>query len=394
MKINKQFIIKNTIFNFEKSIDCYLIYGDSFKNLDLYYITNFKSEDPFYYLITKYDLELILISDMEKERAFEESSVSVIKTYSEYNFEELTTKHGIKLAYIFILEDIFKQHNLKNIGIPEDFPSILYYLLKNNNSNFNYIIVKSPLEKTRSLKTNVEIRYIQKSINAAEYAMKAVIMKIKKSKIKLDCLYDNGKIITGDSIFSLIETKLLEKGCYALNTIVSCGKDTEKPHGITKGVFYSDQPIIIDIFPKSIRTQYYGDMTRTILHGTASEELKNMYHVIKISQEEAIKMIKPNISCEEIHGKVCDIIEDNGYDTIRQKKHYGFIHSTGHGVGLNIHELPFISNNNYLLQKGNVITIEPGLYYSGIGGIRIEDTIVVTKNGSKNLNKFEKQFEI
>lgn len=119
-----------------------------------------------------------------------------------------------------------------------------------------------------------------------------------------------------------------------------------------------------------------------------------MYNTINIAQEEGIKMIRQNVLCSDIHNKVCDVIEQNGYNTMRTGSTIGFIHSTGHGVGLDIHESPNISDGKDILQKGNVITIEPGLYYPNIGGIRLEDTILVTKNGYKNFNKYEKRFEL
>ena len=260
-----------------------------------------------------------------------------------------------------------------------------------------YSIIKSPIKKEREIKTKCELKYIQQSINAAEFAMKSAIHKLKNTYIENDFLYDKKtkKIITGDIIKKYIDEKLIKKNCYSFSTIVSCDEDTENPHGTTNGPLKYKKPIIIDIFPKSIKTLYYGDMTRTVIRGNASEQLKNIYNTVKEAQEEGMKIIKPNVSCLDIHNKVCDIIEKNGYHTMRNSNcNIGFIHSTGHGVGLDIHESPNVSNNNYKLKCGNVITIEPGLYYPKIGGIRIEDTIYVTKNGYKNFNKYEKIFEI
>lgn len=263
----------NTIFkNLDTEIDAYLLYDNTIMNSDLFYLTNFKSEDPFFYIGMKNNKEILLISEMEKERAKRESSISTIKTYSDYNLKLLIQKYGLKLAYIHILEKIFKDNSIKKIGIPYNFPSIYYYLLKKE-TKLEYIIIESPIKKIRYIKTKEEIKYIQQSVKAAEYAMNIAVNSIKNSVIKDNYLYDRktNKEISGNKILLLIRDKLMKKGYYGLNTIVSCGYDSETPHGITKGKLRANKPIIIDIFPRSLETMYYGDMTRTIIRGKASD---------------------------------------------------------------------------------------------------------------------------
>lgn len=390
---NKKILLKNIIENLQLSnLDAYLIYDNSIQNSDLYYITNFKSEDPFFYIITKKEIDIILISDMEKNRVLKESNVTNILTYSDFTIKKNINRDDF---IIDILHQIFYKYNIYNIGIPKNFPSILYFLLTKKNK-YKYSIIKSPIKKEREIKNKEEIKYIKQSVNAAEFAMKTTIEKLKKLSIKDNLLYDKkNRAITGEDIRKYIDQILIKKSCYSFSTIVSCGVDTENPHGTTNSVLKPNEPIIIDIFPRSIKTLYYGDMTRTVVRGNASEKLKDIYNTVKEAQEEGIKMIKPNITCIDIHNKVCDIIERKGYHTIRNcNENIGFNHSTGHGVGLDIHENPNVSDSNYKLKEGNVITIEPGLYYPKIGGVRIEDTIYVTKKGYKNLNKYEKIFEI
>ncbi|RZN38380.1 MAG: M24 family metallopeptidase [Methanophagales archaeon ANME-1-THS] len=116
-----------------------------------------------------------------------------------------------------------------------------------------------------------------------------------------------------------------------------------------------------------------------------------MYDAVKHAQDAALARVKEGVSCKDVHNLVCDLFEDRGYETIRKGGKKGFLHSTGHGIGLNVHENPRVGDNDYVLKKGNVITIEPGLYEPGVGGVRLEDMVLVLKNGCENLTRFEKQ---
>ena len=191
---------------------------------------------------------------------------------------------------------------------------------------------------------------------------------------------------------TVIDHTLLDFGCEAEEIIVSCGKDTANPHGTTDGPLRANAPIILDIFPRSKKKRYFADMTRTVIHGEASEELKEMYEAVLAAQEKGLEMVKPGVSAADVHNAVCDIFEKRGYDTYRSGSKVGFIHSTGHGVGLDVHELPGVGESGVLLETGNVITIEPGLYYPETGGIRLEDMVLVTENGCENLTGLEKRF--
>ncbi|WP_332881781.1 M24 family metallopeptidase [Methanosarcina horonobensis] len=117
-----------------------------------------------------------------------------------------------------------------------------------------------------------------------------------------------------------------------------------------------------------------------------------MYETVFEAQEKALSMVKPGVQASVIHNVVCNLFEERGYHTYRSGSKAGFTHSTGHGVGLDIHELPGVGESNFLLEAGNVITIEPGLYYPGIGGIRLEDMVLVTEKGCENLTRLEKKF--
>jgi len=382
----------------EAGVQAYLIHGDM-HNSDLYYATKFLASDPFSYMLAADGDEALLISDMEKGRAEIESRVfnDKIKTTSDYKYRELAKeKKDTSLAYVLVLKEMIRERNIKTVGVSYNFPAYYYDRLKTESeSGIDVVLMKSPFSKSRMVKTADEIEKIAASQKAAEDAMAAAVSMIKKSvpNESGELILDE-EILTGKAVLLEIARVLMEAGCADDETIVSCGKDSADPHGKTYGTLYSGMPIVIDIFPQSKYTRYFGDMTRTVIKGEASAELKKMYEAVKEAQALGVRSAKPGVTCAEVHNAVCDSLETAGYDTYRSGAKVGFIHTTGHGVGIDIHEMPSVSDNDHVLEQGNVITIEPGLYYPGIGGIRIEDTIVITKDGCRNLNVMEKKFEI
>ncbi|WNY24312.1 Methionine aminopeptidase 1, mitochondrial [Methanimicrococcus hongohii] len=377
--------------------DAYLMHG-ALHDSDIYYATRFLASDPFSYLLTAAGDETLLISDMEKGRAEIESRVEneKIKTTTDYKYREIAKeKKDADLAYVLVLKEMMAEKNVKTVAVSYDFSAYYFDMLQKE--GVRVVLIKSPFVKSRAVKTPIEIEKIAESQKAAEKAMAAAIKMISFSfpdatgSGKL--VYD-GQVLTGKMVLSEIARVLMENDCADEETIVSCGPDSADPHGKTYGALYANHPIVIDIFPQHKYNRYFGDMTRTVIRGEVSEKLILMYDAVKGAQEIGVKTAKPGVTCAEVHNAVCDYLENAGFDTYRSGSKVGFIHTTGHGVGLDIHEMPSVSDNPHVLEEGNVITIEPGLYYPGVGGIRIEDTIVITKDGCRNLNTMPKIFEI
>ena len=379
-----------------KKADAYLIYGD-IHNADLFYATHFLMSDPFSYILTASGDEVLLIPDMEKGRAQKESRVSDknIKTTSDYNYRSLVKeKKDTNLAYALVLKAALTEKKIKTVAVGYDFPA--YYFNALQKEGLNVVLMKNVFEKSRAVKTEDEVSKIEESQKAAEKAMAAAILMIQNSIVENDTkrLLHNGLVLTGEMVLNEIARVLTENNCLDEETIVSCGEDSADPHGKTYGELHTQKPIVIDIFPKNKQTRYFGDMTRTVIKGKATPKLMKMYEAVKTAQAIGVSKAKAGVTCTDVHNAVCDSLEKSGFETYRSGSKVGFIHTTGHGVGLDIHETPSVSDNPHVLEAGNVITIEPGLYYPGIGGIRIEDTVVITKDGCQNLNKMEKVFEI
>jgi Xaa-Pro aminopeptidase len=179
-----------------------------------------------------------------------------------------------------------------------------------------------------------------------------------------------------------------KKAILAEGIIISHGAQAAIPHHAGSGVLRAHESIVCDIFPRGKENFYFADMTRTFCKGTHSEELQLIYDKVKEAQEKAISMIKPGASGKTIHEECYRIFTERGFVTTREE---GFTHSTGHGVGLEIHESPpRISFAECIFLPGDVVTVEPGLYYPAFGGVRIEDMVLVTEDGHRNLTQFEK----
>jgi Xaa-Pro aminopeptidase len=167
------------------------------------------------------------------------------------------------------------------------------------------------------------------------------------------------------------------------------------PHEEGHGPIRAHAPVVMDIFPRSERTGYFGDLTRTVVRGRASGKLQEVYALVNEGVRLGHRRLKDGVEGQAIHGEIQALFEARGYPTGRKDgRMQGFFHGTGHGLGLQIHEPPSISVRPSTLRAGHVVTVEPGLYYRGLGGVRIEDVALVTRDGSRNLTRAPKRLEI
>jgi Xaa-Pro aminopeptidase len=370
--------------------DAYLMVSESAHSADMYYATGFLAHDSFIYLNSKN--EKLLISDMELGRAKKESKVKDVLPTSGFGImEKLRALKDIDAAYNEMILEFLRSENIKRIAVPYNFPIFLADIMRRD--GIDVIPVKSPFRKMREVKNENEIKAIEKAQRAGEKALAEAMSAIKNSTVGNGVLWHNSAPLTSENIRAIIEATLLSQGCETPDVIVACGHGSADPHWQGEGELRVGEPIVIDFVPRSKKERYYSDMTRTIVRGVPSEDIKSMYSAVRDAQVAAIGRIKAGITGSEVHAIVCDVLEARGYETARGKTGdftEGFIHSTGHGVGLDIHEGPNLSESGKELKKGCVVTIEPGLYYKKTGGVRLEDVVVVTASGCKNLTMFEK----
>jgi len=356
--------------------DAYVIYANS-RDADMRYLTHFTTSDPFVYFRKKGEQGTIIISQMEVGRASREGTTAVM-TRAEAGLPEIIKKE--KDPYRATAQMIAGQAG-KKILVPPNFP----VALANTLSEFCTVTVdKGTVLSMRAKKTRPEIRYLKNVQEVTQTAMGHAVSLIRRAIVKKGILHVDGKPLTSEHIKYTMHCVLLEHGCCAEDTIVSCGEDTAIPHMTGTGPLRADEPIIIDLFPVHERSGYYADMTRTFVKGEPSPEILDMYSSLRDAKKLAISRVKSGVSGAELYQIVVNFFKDQGYDSDTR----GFVHNLGHGVGLQIHELPTVGPAGKTLDTGNVITIEPGLYYPGVGGVRLEDIGSVTKRGFDNFTSF------
>jgi Xaa-Pro aminopeptidase len=362
-----------------------LMVSESMYNADMYYATHFLSAEPFIYLRMPHK-DILIVSQMEYERAKNESRLNEIRSSRDYG-------HDLKTEEL--ITNVLHEENITSIEVPMYFS--LFTAEELRKTGIEVVPVEELImTKEREIKDGQEIKYVRKAQRACEHAMEISITVIKQSSVRDNCLMHEGAILTSERIKAYIEHALIDSGCTCDSgePIVACGKRAADPHFTGYGPIYANQAIIIDIFPRLKLERYFADMSRTVAKGEPEKALKEMYVAVKHAQEAALALLKEGVTCKEVHNLVCDIFEERGYGTIRKGSKNGFIHSTGHGVGLDIHEKPSVGDNDYELRAGNVITIEPGLYDPEVGGVRLEDMVLVLKNGFENLTRLEKKFVV
>lgn len=361
--------------------------GDS----NLYYATRFVAPDPFIYMEVKGE-RLLVMSDLEMDRAKTQASVDRVLSYSE--LEKQAKAQGVKdPSTIDIVNVVLREAKIRQLLVPANFPFI--HATRLQELGYSMKPKRDPFYEQRVIKTAEEVRHIEASQRATEEAVAAAHATLKQAEIRGQELWLDEAPLTSERIKKLINVKLMERDCVAQHTIVAGGEQACDPHHEGSGPLPAHRSIIFDVFPRSADSRYFADMSRTVIRGTASPELKRLYQTVKDAQEEAITKIKDGADGMKIHQGICDRFEKAGYKTgLVEGRMQGYFHGTGHGVGLDIHEAPRISRTGSLLQEGHVVTVEPGLYYPGLGAVRIEDMVLVTKDGCRNLTNFPKIFEL
>ncbi len=358
---------------------------------NLYYATRFIAPDSFIYLEVKGE-RLMIMSDLEMDRAKTQASVDRVLSYSE--IERKAKKQGIKApTTIDIVNSVLKEFKARRLLVPANFPFI--YATRLQELGYSLKPKRDPFYEQRVVKSAEEVRHIELSQRATEEAVTSAHDLLRQATIRDGGLWCDGAVLTSERVKQLINVELMKRNCVAQHTIVAGGEQACDPHNEGSGPLPANRSIIFDVFPRSATSRYFSDMSRTVIRGTVSPELKRLYGAVKDAQEEAITKIKDGADGIKIHQGICSRFEKAGYKTgLVNGRMQGYFHGTGHGVGLDIHEAPRISRTGSLLQEGHVVTVEPGLYYPGLGAVRIEDMVLVTKDGCRNLTNFPKVFEL
>ncbi|MFP4117049.1 MAG: M24 family metallopeptidase [Candidatus Aenigmatarchaeota archaeon] len=359
-----------------------VLYGNSYENADLYYATEFLISENVLYIETE-GRSFLITSEMEKGRAEEESEVDRVFTAKSLGLKEEFEGLNNEERKARIIEEVVEVHtDSEKVKVERDFPLGVY-----NELTIDVKVTEGPFKEQRALKDGDEVEKIRKVQHAASESIMAAKKVLEESEIKDGKLFYEEEVLTQGRLKKVILHDLLDNNCSCKELIVSSGEESSFPHktGIEDKVLEPNAPIIIDVFPFNKTNRYHGDMTRTFVKGGVPEEVEDMHEAVFGAQRRALEALKPGVKASEVDKAVCEFLEDRGYYSTRLNgsKEAEFKHSTGHGIGLEVHEKPRIGKGvDYELKEGNVLAIEPGLYRKR-GGVRIEDLVVVREDGAE-----------
>ena len=366
----------------------------------IYYLSGFLAPDPV--IFARVDGRgYLAVSSLEYGRAQKLESIEKLFSFEELEVNRLARelKSGHR-AYAAAAAGMLEELGSGPVAVPPGLGVLYADELRERGVE----ILPEPklFAGLRRTKTEAEISQIEETQRAVEAACARAVEVIGESGTReYGILHYKERPLTSEFLRSEIEIELLKHGCSAdAGTITAGGVQSADPHEQGHGPLRAGEPIILDIFPVNKENRYYADMTRTVVKGGPRGELQDMYDAVLEAQKVALDTIRDGVNGKDIHQKVSDILHERGYKTTvhdqaeGQPLTEGFFHGTGHGLGLEIHEGPRLGTADEELKAGDVVTVEPGLYDPKIGGVRIEDLVVVTEDGCRNLTNFPKTLRL
>jgi Xaa-Pro aminopeptidase len=359
---------------------------------DFIYATGFAVETSLYIRFSEGD-DVLVTSPLEIERARAQSKASRTLLLEEAGYEE----SGPFVSYARLAARILRERALESARVSPRLQA--GYLEALREAGLDIEVDRALFQTERRRKSAEEARFIEASQRAAEAAVVEVVSQLAQADIRDGTLWLDEKPLTSERLYARASLLLGEKGFTCPDMIIAGSPESAMPHFRGEGPIRAGAPVIIDIFPSSRTTHYHGDLTRTIVVGEVPDEIRRMHAAVLQALDAGIESIKAGACGRDVHHGVCQVLVDRGYGTTTK----GFEgaegvpkmnHSTGHGVGLDVHEEPALRGpDENKLMEGDVVTVEPGLYLPGLGGVRIEDTGMVTTDGFKNFTTLTRSLD-
>ena len=367
-----------------------VLFGESYHHPSILWRTGFLAPDPVVYIEVD-RVGTVYVSGLEHGRAKKQAQVANVARFDDADFLKRRSGEGEFAAFGAMIAEKLRAAGVDRVRVEPEFPVALARAIEAEDI---VVLSDQPLfEDERRAKTETEAEAVRTSQQAAQSAIDRVREILRTAEVRDGMLYSDGEALTSARLIAAIESELLAKGCGADGTIAAGGSGAADPHVSDSGHLPAGKGVIIDIFPFGKSSRYFGDITRTFVVGEPNETWQRMYDAVQEAHLKALSMVRAGVNGQEIHRAVCQTLYDAGFGASTK----GFeregvptmIHGTGHGVGLEVHEQPGLGLlGEKELLPGDVITIEPGLYRQGFGGVRLEDLILVTEDGYENLTDF------
>jgi Xaa-Pro aminopeptidase len=335
-----------------------------------------------------------LLSPLEVDRAKKQSKLAGV--HLDTPWREKAGERGWEPTLAGAAAAFLHDRGVRILQVPGSFP--LQYADRLRAWGFEVRPCAGSLFPARAIKGEDEIRHLARAERLTKQSMQQAERFLAACRVDAKGFLthpDHAGRIRSAHVRQAIETWLVAHGAMPAHTIVACGREGADPHNVGHGPIRAGQPIIIDIFPRVTATGYWGDMTRTFVKGKASAEIRRLYETVRAGQRIGLERVMAGADGADIHRRISAFFAAQGYATgLKRGRQVGFFHGTGHGVGLEIHESPRLSQRGDVLVAGQVVTVEPGLYYPQLGGVRLEDMVVVREGGCQNLTRHPCRLEI
>jgi Xaa-Pro aminopeptidase len=366
-----------------------LIYADSMHGPEMRHEVPIPIPDPFLYLERDGERHAVLTS-------FEVPRVRPLginaHPMEEFGYDDLLAQ-GLPRHEVLMQTTVkgVESLGLRDAVVPHDFPVELADRLRANGVELTPD--KEFFSQRRRVKSPTELEGIRKAQRGTEAGMAAAREMLRAAKPGNGVLMLDGEPLTSERIKARIVEVFNEHGLVSEEMIVAHGGQAASGHDMGSGPIAPGESVVVDLFPRDRETGCYADMTRTFVVGDVPNELAEYHRLVHEALMRSIEAVKAGEEGRKVYKLVCDVFHEAGYPTQLSKRpgevlSSGFFHGLGHGVGLEVHEAPWLSRDPSMLVAGDVVTLEPGLYREGWGGVRLEDLVLVTEDGAENLTDF------
>ena len=367
------------------------MYADTVRSPDLRHAVPLMVPDPFLYL--EHDGKaLAVVSAMEAPRVREAAPALEVASLERFGWDELLAS-GLTYeeAELEIATRACHELGIGAAVVPPDFPLELADSLRA--AGIELAVDRPLFASRRRAKTETELAGVRRAQRACEAALDAARALLRAAEPRDGVLHVDGAPITCEGLKQVVERVFGEHDAAGDDFIVSHGAQTAIGHEPGHGPIAPGEPILFDLVPRDRATGCYSDMTRTYVVGEPSEEIREFHRLTLEALEQALAHTRAGADGTALMRETCELFHAAGYKTQLHKEpgevlEEGFFHSLGHGVGLEIHERPYLTRSGDELAVGDVVTLEPGLYRAGVGGVRLEDIVLVATDGCENLTRY------
>jgi Xaa-Pro aminopeptidase len=374
-----------------------LIVGDTVRIPELRHEVPLGIPDPFVYAELG-DRRVVAISAMEATRVEGLGSGLEVRPTEEFGADDIR-RSGVDVhtAATQLAVRIARGLGIDAATVPRGFPLGIGDALRA--AGIELTVDQKLFDDRRRRKNEQELAGIRRAQKAAEAGVAVARELLRRAERSNGGLSVDGERLTCELVKERIQAAFLAHGALAEEMIVSHGPQTAVGHEMGTGVIAADDVVLLDLFPIDLESACYADLTRTFVIGEVPDEIREWHGFCREALELAVSEIRPGVNGAAVHRLVSEFFAERGFPTLLTKPEGevlrdGFYHGLGHGVGLEVHESPAISMLGEELVPGDVITIEPGLYRHGFGGVRVEDLLLVTDDGYERLTDCPYDLEV